>query len=87
MMADGLLREARALYPQRHLNALNTVGYKELFQHFDGQLSLDEAVTRIKRNTRVYARKQQTWFRRDPSITWFHPDDTAHILRFLRETL
>ena len=87
MMADGLLREARALYPQRHLNALNTVGYKELFQHFDGQLSLDEAVARIKRNTRVYARKQQTWFRRDASITWFHPDDTAHILRFLTETL
>ena len=87
MMDDGLLREARALYPQRHLNALNTVGYKELFQHFDGQLSLDEAVARIKRNTRVYARKQQTWFRRDPSITWFHPDDTAHILRFLDEVL
>ena len=80
---DGLLAEARALYPLRHLNALNTVGYKELFQHFDGALSLDEAVARIKRNTRVYARKQQTWFRRDASITWFHPDDVAAILRFL----
>ena len=83
MLADGLLAEARALYPLRHLNALNTVGYKELFQHFDGALSLDEAVARIKRNTRVYARKQQTWFRRDASITWFHPDDVAAILRFL----
>ena len=83
MLADGLLAEARALYPLRHLNALNTVGYKELFQHFDGTLSLDEAVARIKRNTRVYARKQQTWFRRDASITWFHPDDVAAILRFL----
>lgn len=83
MLSDGLLAEARALYPLRHLNALNTVGYKELFQHFDGTLSLDEAVARIKRNTRVYARKQQTWFRRDASITWFHPDDVAAILRFL----
>ncbi len=85
MIADGLLREARALYPLRHLNALNTVGYKELFQHFDGLLTLDEAVARIKRNTRVYARKQLTWFRRDPSITWFHADDAAPLFRFLDE--
>lgn len=83
MMADGLLAEARALYPRRHLNALNTVGYKELFQHFDGLLTLSEAVARIKRNTRIYARKQQTWFRRDPSITWFHPDNAMALFRFL----
>ena len=85
MMADGLLHEARALYPWRHLNALNTVGYKELFQHLDGLLTLDEAVARIKRNTRVYARKQLTWFRRDAAITWFHADDTAPLFRFLSE--
>ena len=85
MMADGLLHEARALYPWRHLNALNTVGYKELFQHLDGLLTLDEAVARIKRNTRVYARKQLTWFRRDATITWFHADDTAPLFRFLSE--
>ena len=85
MMADGLLHEACALYPWRHLNALNAVGYKELFQHLDGHLTLDEAVARIKRNTRIYARKQLTWFRRDTAITWFHADDTAPLFRFLSE--
>ncbi|MDH6341260.1 tRNA dimethylallyltransferase [Parabacteroides sp. PFB2-12] len=83
MMKDGLLEEARAVYPYRHLNSLNTVGYKELFQYFDGTWSLDLAVEKIKRNSRVYARKQMTWFKRDPEITWFHPDNEGEILTYL----
>ena len=79
MMADGLLDEARRVYPMRHLNALNTVGYKELFRYFDGEWTLDEAVEKIKRNSRVYARKQMTWFKRDPEIHWFHPSEEAAI--------
>ena len=75
MMEDGLLEEARAMYPLRHLNALNTVGYKELFCYFDGTWTLPEAVERIKGNTRRYCRKQLTWFKRDPEIHWFSPDD------------
>lgn len=70
MMQAGLLEEARRLYPLRHLNALNTVGYKELFSYFDGSLDLPTAVARIAKNTRVYAKKQLTWLRRDPSVTW-----------------
>ena len=70
MMADGLLEEARRLYPLRHLNALNTVGYKEMFAYLDGTWSLEEAVERMKGNTRRYARKQLTWFKRDPEVTW-----------------
>jgi tRNA dimethylallyltransferase len=67
MMAAGLLDEARDLLPHRHLNALNTVGYKELFQHFDGATSLDRAVDLIKQHTRNYAKRQLTWLRREPS--------------------
>lgn len=85
MMADGLPDEARRVYPHRALNSLNTVGYKELFAYLDGLCSLDEAVAKIKRNTRVYARKQMTWFKRDESIRWFHPDDTEEIFAFLSE--
>ena len=80
MMADGLLEEARALYPKRHLNALNTVGYKELFDYIDGRWPLEEAVERIKGNTRRYARKQLTWYKKDEQIRWFHPDDTEQII-------
>ncbi|MDR1454681.1 MAG: tRNA (adenosine(37)-N6)-dimethylallyltransferase MiaA [Tannerella sp.] len=87
MMSDGLASEARRVYPFRHLNALNTVGYKELFRHFDGEWPLDTAVEKIKRNTRVYARKQMTWFRRDRDIDWFHPDDTAAILMHIRKAM
>ncbi|MDH6312197.1 tRNA dimethylallyltransferase [Parabacteroides sp. PFB2-10] len=85
MMQQGLLEEARAVYPHRHLNSLNTVGYKELFQYFDDTWPLDLAVEKIKRNSRVYARKQMTWFKRDPEITWFHPDDEAAIEAFLNQ--
>lgn len=83
MMDSGMLEEATALYTQRHLNALNTVGYKELFDYLDGRWSLAEAVERIKGNTRRYARKQLTWFKRDPLIRWFHPDQKEEILKYL----
>lgn len=83
MMDDGLLEEARRVYPFRHLNSLNTVGYKELFNYFDGTWTLEMAVEKIKRDSRVYARKQMTWFRRDPRITWFHPDQEQEIFSFL----
>ena len=83
MMTDGLLEEAKALYPKRHLNALNTVGYKELFDYIDGRWPLEEAVERIKGNTRRYARKQLTWFKKDESIRWFHPDETETIIKYI----
>ena len=80
MVDNGLVEEARALYPLRHLNALNTVGYKELFRYFDGEWSLPEAIERIKGNTRQYCRKQLTWFKRDQQIRWFSPDDEEEII-------
>ncbi len=86
MMSQGLLDEAKRLLPMRHQNALNTVGYKEMFAYLDGTWSLAEAVERIKGNTRRYARKQLTWFKRDPAVTWFMPTDEQpifeHILKF-----
>ncbi|MBP5777057.1 MAG: tRNA (adenosine(37)-N6)-dimethylallyltransferase MiaA [Prevotella sp.] len=83
MMADGLLDEVRSLYPQRHLNALNTVGYKELFDYIDGRWSLEEAVERIKGNTRRYARKQLTWYKKDEQIRWFHPDEKEQMINYI----
>ena len=83
MIEDGLIDEARTVYPYRHLNSLNTVGYKELFSHFDGTISLDEAIRLIQRNSRHYARKQLTWWKRDLSIRWHHPSDWMEILHDL----
>lgn len=83
MMAEGLEEEARAVYPYRHLNALNTVGFKEMFAYFDGSISRDEAIRLIQRNTRIYARKQLTWWRRDEEIQWHQPEDEASILTTL----
>lgn len=83
MMEAGLLEEARAVYPYRYLNALNTVGYKELFGYFDGECTLSFAVDKIKRDSRIYSRKQMTWFKRDTDIAWFHPDDEIRIMEFL----
>ena len=83
MMRQGLLQEAKGLYMQREQNALNTVGYKELFDYLDGQWSLDEAVERIKGNTRRYARKQLTWYKKDPLIHWFHPDQKKEIIDYI----
>ena len=85
MMEDGLLHEAEGLYPQRHLNALNTVGYKEMFDYLEGRWPLDEAIERIKGNTRRYARKQLTWFKRDPEVRWFHPDEKDKILNYISQ--
>ena len=83
MLADGLVDEARALYPFRELNALQTVGYRELFDWFDGRTSYEEAVERIKRNTRRYAKRQLTWFRRDPAVRWFAPDADEEIVAWI----
>ncbi len=79
MMSLGLEAETRAVYPHRHLNALNTVGYKELFAYFDGMISLEEAIRLIQRNSRHYARKQLTWWKRDPEVHWYHPEDIEGI--------
>ena len=83
MMTDGLLEEARQLYPRRELNALNTVGYKEMFAYLDGTWTLDEAVERLKGNTRRYARKQLTWFKKDPDVAWFAPNETEKIINHI----
>jgi tRNA dimethylallyltransferase len=83
MMEQGFLDEARSVYHLRHLNALNTVGYKELFTYLDNKWSLDEAIERIKGNTRRYARKQLTWYKKDPLVTWFSPDDKKLILNHI----
>ena len=83
MMDNGLLDEAKSLYPYRQLNALNTVGYKELFAYLDGQYSLDEAVERIKGNTRRYARKQLTWFKKYEDAKWFNPNDSNEIMNYI----
>ena len=81
MIEDGLLDEARNLYHLRHLNALNTVGYKELFAHFDGTIDLNEAIRQIQSNTRRYCRKQLTWFKRDTDILWFQPTQYEDIIQ------
>ena len=85
MMQQGLLEEAKALYPMRQMNALNTVGYKELFDYLDGRWPLEEAVERIKGNTRRYARKQLTWYKKDPQIRWFHPDEKEQIISYISQ--
>lgn len=85
MMEQGLLKEAERFYDKRMTNALNTVGYKELFDYMDGRWSLEEAVERIKGNTRRYARKQLTWFKRDKDMRWFHPDEKQEILNYITQ--
>lgn len=85
MMRLGLLEEARSLYSKRHLNALQTVGYQELFDFFDGKCNMEEAVEKIKQNSRRYAKRQSTWFRKDPHWRAFSPEDKIGLLRFLKE--
>lgn len=85
MMDDGLLDEVRSLQDKRSNNALNTVGYKEMFTYLDGTWSLEEAVERMKGNTRRYARKQLTWFKRDEDIQWFHPSQKEDILKYISQ--
>jgi tRNA dimethylallyltransferase len=87
MIEEGFIDEARSLYGLRDLNSLNTVGYKELFDHFDGIYSLEEAIERIKGNTRRYARKQLTWFKRDPEVKWFHPDNVDEIINYISQQI
>lgn len=87
MMEEGLLEEARNVYPYRQLNSLNTVGYKELFNYLDGQWELPFAIEKIKQNSRIYSRKQVTWFKRDEEITWFHPDRKEEIMKFVSNRL
>ncbi len=84
MIEEGLLEEAKNLYPFRHLNALNTVGYKELFDYLDGKTTFDKAVELIKRNSRRYAKRQLTWLSKDEEIQWFHPDDLKSIIDLIR---
>lgn len=83
MAQAGLIDEARAMMPHRHENALNTVGYKELFKYFDGDIPLEEALRQIQSNTRQYARKQLTWYKKDTETTWLHPDDKEGITRYI----
>jgi tRNA dimethylallyltransferase len=83
MVEEGLEAEARSMYPKRHLNALQTVGYRELFEYFDGNCTFEEAVELVKRNSRRYAKRQLTWFRRDENTAWFHPNDLEAILEYI----
>lgn len=84
MMKEGLLKEAKAVFPKRHLNALNTVGYKELFEYLEGNISLESAAEEIKKNTRRFAKRQLTWFRKDPDINWFdYTTPPEEIIAFL----
>ena len=85
MITRGLEAEARSLYAFRHLNSLNTVGYKEFFDYFDGKTDREEAIRLLKRNTRHYAKKQLSWFRRDDEIHWFHPADEQQVLQFVKK--
>lgn len=87
MMEDGLLEEAKAVYPFRHLNSLNTVGYKEMFNYLDGVWELPFAIEKIKQNSRIYSRKQMIWFKRDEEIRWFHPEQETEILAYLRDSI
>ena len=86
MVEAGLLEEARRVYPMRHLNSLNTVGFKEMFAYFDGTMDYDTAVARIQKNTRVYANKQLTWFAKDKDMQWFVPGDPA-IIEYIKSQI
>ncbi|MBP5359999.1 MAG: tRNA (adenosine(37)-N6)-dimethylallyltransferase MiaA [Bacteroidaceae bacterium] len=87
MLEQGFEQEARRVYPLRHLNSLNTVGYKEMFRYISGEWTLEQAAEKIQRNTRVYAKKQMTWFKRDESIHWFHADNRAEIMDFVKKQI
>jgi tRNA dimethylallyltransferase len=87
MMQAGLENEAKSIYPHKHLNSLNTVGYKELFAYFDDEISREEAIELIKRNTRHYARKQLIWLRKDEKIHWFEPGQQTEIIDFIEQNL
>jgi tRNA dimethylallyltransferase len=86
MIANGLVEEAESLYPFKHLNALQTVGYKELFSHFEGKVTKAEAISEIKKNTRRFAKRQLTWFKKDPQIKWFHYETSReNIISYIKK--
>ena len=87
MMEQGLLDEVKQVYPYRQLNSLNTVGYKELFNYLDGEWELPFAIDKIKQNSRIYSRKQMTWFKRDEEIRWFHPNQEEDILTYIKQKI
>jgi tRNA dimethylallyltransferase len=88
MMEAGLLAEAAELYPYKNINALQTVGYREIFQYFDGEFTLDFAVAEIKKNTRRFAKRQMTWFKRTENVRWFdYQTDVMEIARYIESTL
>ena len=87
MIREGLVSEVEALFPFRHFNALNTVGYKEIFDHLDGKISLEEAIDLIKRHSRQYARRQITWFRKNSDIRWFAPEERMAIIKYAEEKM
>lgn len=85
MIQEGLEEEVKALLPFRNTNSLNTVGYKEMFAYFDGKMSLEEAADKIRQNSRIYSRKQMTWFKRDNQIKWFEPEQLGDIIAYISE--
>ena len=87
MIEEGMIEEAQKVYPKRSLNSLNTVGYKELFEYLDGLTTLDEAIFKIQSNTRKYARKQLTWYKKDVAFQWFNPDNIEEILNYIHTTI
>ena len=87
MIEEGMIEEAQKVYPKRSLNSLNTVGYKELFEYLDGLTTLDEAIFKIQSNTRKYARKQLTWYKKDVAFQWFNPDNVEEILNYIHTTI
>ena len=87
MISEGLLGEAKAMYPKRHLNSLNTVGYKELFEYFDGKASLNEAIEHIKINTRQYAKRQMTWLRKNNDYQWFTINEIPDMINYIKSTI
>jgi tRNA dimethylallyltransferase len=87
MIREGLIEEARSVFHLKHLNALNTVGYKELFEYFENKINLNQSISLIKQNSRNYAKRQLTWLKRDQDITWFNPSQTNDIVHFLEDKL
>ncbi len=87
MVSEGLLEEAKAMYPKRHLNSLNTVGYKELFEYFDGKVSLNDAIEQIKIDTRQYAKRQMTWLRKNNDYQWFTTDEISEMINYIKSVI
>jgi tRNA dimethylallyltransferase len=87
MIADGLIDEVKSLIPFKKYNALNTVGYSEIFDYLDGKLSLEDAIASIKQNTRRFAKRQLTWFRRDEEIDWFEPTEKEKVINLINDKL